>query len=392
MGYVRARPMSSPLDAARALGPEIRAAAGRIEHDRRLPLDLVRALTDAGVFRMCVPRSCAGGEADPATMIRVLETIAGADGSAGWSAMIGATSGVAAAYLPIDAAREIYGERQDVVTGGVFAPSGRANAVDGGYRVTGRWPFASGCEHCAWLMGGSVVVENGAPRLLPSGMPDSRLMLFPATEARIIDTWTVSGLRGTGSHDIAVDDVVVPATHSLSLITDSPVERGPLYAFPVFGLLALGIAGVALGIARRAVDELVHLATGKTPTGSRRVLAERPVVQAQLAEAEAALPAARAFVLDAVEEAWQAATGEGRLEVRHRAPVRLSATHATITAARTVDLMYDSGGGTAVYATSPLQRQFRDIHVVTQHMMVAPATLEVTGRILFGLDADTSTL
>ena len=185
---------------------------------------------------------------------------------------------------------------------------------------------------------------------------------------------------------------MVPAAHSLSLITDSPVERGPLYAFPVFGLLALGIAGVALGIARRAVDELVHLATGKTPTGSRRVLAERPVFQAQLAEGEAALRAARAFVLEAVEEAWQAATGEGRLEVRHRALVRLAATHATITAARTVDLMYHAGGGTAVYATSPLQRQFRDIHVVTQHMMVAPATLEVTGRILFGLDADTSTL
>jgi len=348
-------------------------------------------LTATGVFRMCVPRSCGGDELHPAIMIAVLEAIAEADGSAGWSAMIGATSGVAAAYLPADAAREIYGP-PDVVTGGVFAPHGRAIIADGAYRVTGRWPFASGCEHCAWLMGGSVVIDGGGPRLLPNGMPDSRLMLFPASEVRIIDTWTVSGLRGTGSHDIAVDDVVVPAAHSLSLITDSPVERGPLYAFPVFGLLALGIAGVALGIARRAVDELVHLATGKTPTGSRRVLAERPVVQAQLAEAEAALRAARAFVLDAVEEAWQAATGEGRLEVRHRALVRLAATHVTITAARTVDLMYHAGGGTAVYATSPLQRQLRDIHVVTQHMMVAPATLEVTGRVLFGLDADTSTL
>src|SRR5207244_5707152 len=138
--------------------------------------------------------------------------------------MIGATSGVAAAYLPADAAREIYGPA-DVVTGGVFAPHGRAVVTDGGYRVTGRWPFASGCEHCAWLMGGSVVVENGTPRLLPNGMPDSRLMLFPATEARIIDTWTVSGLRGTGSHDIAVDDVFVPASRSLSLITDRPASR-----------------------------------------------------------------------------------------------------------------------------------------------------------------------
>src|SRR5438445_2508327 len=310
--------MSTLLDAVRAIAPRIRAAADRIEHDRRVPLELVRALTEAGVFRMCVPRTCGGSEVEPATMIGVLEAIAEADGSAGWSAMIGTTSGVAAAYLPADAAREIYG-RADVVTGGVFAPQGRAVVVDGGYRVTGRWPFASGCEHCAWLMGGSVVVENGAARQLPSGMPDSRLMLFPASDARIIDTWTVSGLRGTGSHDIAVDDLFVPASRSLSLITDRPRERGPLYAFPVFGLLALGIAAVALGIARRALDELVALAGAKTPTGSRRLLAERPVIQAEVARAEATLGAARAILAETVGGAWQAATGDGRLEVRHRA-------------------------------------------------------------------------
>src|SRR5438876_2113383 len=367
MGYVRARPMSSPLDAARALGPEIRAAADRIEHDRRVPLDLVRALTETGVFRMCVPRSSGGGEADPATMIRVLETIAEADGSTGWSAMIGATSGVAAAYLSADAAREIYGSSPDVVTGGVFAPYGRAIAVGGGYRVTGRWPFASGCEHCAWLMGGSVVVENGAPRLLPSGMPDSRLMLFPATEARVIDTWTVSGLRGTGSHDIAVDDIFVPAARSLSLITDRPRARGPLYAFPVFGLLALGIAAVALGIARRALDELVALAGAKTPTGSRRLLAERPVIQAEVARAEATLGAARAFLAETVGGAWERAQAAGAIEIRERARLRLAATHATLASTCAVDLAYGAGGGTAVYAASPLQRCFRDIHVATQH-------------------------
>jgi len=223
-------------------------------------------------------------------------------------------------------------------------------------------------------------------------MPDSRLMLFPASDARIIDTWTVSGLRGTGSHDIAVDDLFVPASRSLSLITDRPRERGPLYVFPVFGLLALGIAAVALGIARRAIDELIRLAAGKTPTGSRRPLAERPVVQAQVAEAEAALGSARAFTFETVAAAWQAARAEGMLDVRQRALLRLAATHATLAAARAVDLAYHAGGGTAVYATSQLQRQFRDIHVVTQHMMVAPATLEVVGRILLGLDADTSTL
>jgi alkylation response protein AidB-like acyl-CoA dehydrogenase len=374
-----------------ALAPAVREAADRIERERRLPAELARAFTEAGVFRLCVPRALGGLEVDPAVLIRAGETLAQADGSAGWCAMIGATSGVASAYLPEAAAREIYGSA-DAVTGGAFAPHGTATVVDGGYRVTGRWPFASGCEYCTWLMGGCVVVESGRPRLLPGGLPDSRLMLFPAQAARIIDTWTVSGLRGTGSHDIAVDDLFVPATHATSIITDRPRERGPLYAFPVFGLLALGIAAVALGIARAAIDELVRLARGKTPTGSRRLLAERATVQAQVAEAEAVLGAARSLVFDTVAAAWTRATAHGTIDLRDRARLRLAATHAASAAVRATDLMYTAGGGTAVYATSPLQRAFRDVHVVTQHVMVAPATLELAGRILLGLEADTSML
>jgi alkylation response protein AidB-like acyl-CoA dehydrogenase len=366
--------------------------AERTERERRLPAELVQAFASAGVFRMCVPRALGGGEVEPATMISAIEAIAAADGSAAWSVMIGATSGVASAYLSEDAAREIYAISPEGVTGGVFAPLGRATVVEGGYRVSGRWPFASGCEHCTWLMGGSVVLEHGRPELLPSGMPDSRLMLFPAAEARIIDTWTVAGLRGTGSHDIAVDDLFVPAVRSLSLITDRPRHPGALYAFPVFGLLALGIAAVALGIARTAIDELVALASGKTPSGSRRLLAERPVVQAEVAEAEAMLGAARALVFATVGTAWETARAEGAIDIGQRARLRLAATHATISAARAVDRMYNAGGGTAVYAASPLQRCFRDVHVATQHTMVAPATLELAGRILLGLEADTAML
>ncbi|HUE30386.1 MAG TPA: acyl-CoA dehydrogenase family protein [Verrucomicrobiae bacterium] len=382
----------SPLAAAVALAPRIRAAAAATERQRRLSPELVRALAAAGVFRMCVPRALGGGEVDPPAMIETLETIAVADGAAGWSAMIGATSGVASAYLAEQAAREIYGSDPESVSGGAFAPLGKATVVDGGYRVTGRWPFASGCEHCAWLMGGSIVLDGGQPRLLPSGMPDNRLMLFPAAAVRIIDTWDVAGLRGTGSHDIAVDDCFVPAARSLSLISDRPRARGPLYAFPVFGLLALGIAAVALGIARRALDELVALAGAKTPTGSRRFLAERPVIQAEVARAEATLGAARAFLFETVGSAWEGAQAAGAIEIRERARLRLAATHATLASAAAVDIAYGAGGGTAVYAASPLQRCFRDIHVATQHVMVAPATLELAGRILLGLEADTAML
>ena len=377
---------------AAALAPRVRALAEETERGRRLPQELVDGFTRAGIFRMLVPRRYGGSEVDVATMIATLAELSCADGSAGWCAMIGATSGVTAAYLPQAEASEIYGTNADVVTGGVFAPHGRAVVADGGYRVSGRWPFASGCEHCGWLMVGAVVLDDGKPRLLSSGMPDSRLMFLPRAGATVIDTWNVSGLRGTGSHDLEVADAFVPAGRSVSIITDRPRESGPLYRFPVFGLLALGGAAVALGIARASIDELLRLAAAKVPTGGRRRLSERGVIQAQMAEAEAMIGAARAFLFEAVGEAWRDAASGDDISIERRARLRLAATHATISSAKVVDLMYNAGGGTAIYASSPLQRCFRDVHVVTQHMMVAPATLELVGRILFGLDADTAML
>ena len=379
------------IDAARELAPRVRELADETERGRRLPHELVEQFSGAGFFHMLVPKRVGGREVHVGVMIRVLEELSRADGSAGWCAMIGATSAVTAAYLPEEHAREIYAAA-DVVSGGVFAPHGRAVAVDGGYRVSGRWPFASGCQHCRWLMGGCVIVADGRPRLLASGAPDARLMLFPSAAAKIVDTWDVSGLRGTGSHDIEVGDLFVPAGRSVSIITDRPRERGPLYRFPVFGLLAIGGAAVALGLARGAIEELSRLAASKVPTAGRRKLSERGVIQVERAQAEATVASARAFLFEAVGEAWRTASAGGEISLAERARLRLAATHATLASAKAVDRMYEAGGGTAIYAHSPLQRMFRDAHVVTQHMMVAPATLELIGRVLFGVEADTSLL
>ncbi len=385
---VRRAVVATPVrERVRALRDEIRAQSDRIERDRRLPVELVGSLARAGVFRLCVPRALGGEEADPATLLAVLEEVARADGSTGWCAMIGATSGVVSAYLPDADAREIYGRSPDVVTGGVFAPMGKATPVDGGWRVSGRWRFASGCQHCAWLMGGCLVPGTG-----PDDPPRARMMIVPASDVAIIDTWHVSGLRGTGSHDIAMTDVLVPASRSVSLMQDRPRASGALYQFPVFGLLALGIAAVALGLARAALDEIVALAATKTPAGGRRILAERPVVQSEIAEAEATLGAARAFVVETVAEAWAAAQTQGEIPLPLRGRLRAAATHATHAAARVVDVAYTAGGGSAIYADNPLQRTFRDVHVATQHMMVAPATWELLGRLLLGLPADTAML
>jgi alkylation response protein AidB-like acyl-CoA dehydrogenase len=218
------------------------------------------------------------------------------------------------------------------------------------------------------------------------------MMLVPAADARILDTWTVAGLRGTGSHDMVIEDVFVPGDRSVSIVTDRPRAPGALYAFPVFGLLAVGIAAVALGIARGAVDELVRLAREKAPQGSKRTLAERGVVQAEVAQAEALVGSGRAFLDDAIGVAWRAAESAGTIPIADRARLRLAATHATTSAARATDLVYNAGGGTSVYATSPLQRCFRDVHVATQHAMVAGSTLELAGRVLLGLETDVSQL
>jgi len=208
----------------------------------------------------------------------------------------------------------------------------------------------------------------------------------------VIDTWHVSGLRGTGSHDMAVEDLAVPAERTGSVISQQPLAAGPLYRFPVFGLLALTIAGVALGIGRAAIDDLVELAGAKTPTASRRSLAERASTQADIARAEAGLRSARAFLYESVAEAWEAATGGDTVPVDRRAELRLASTHATAAARAAVDIAYDLGGGTSIYETSPLQRRFRDVHAATQHMLVGTATWELTGRLLLGLPTDTAQL
>lgn len=383
--------MNAIVEKAATLKFGIKARAAEIEKARRLPADLAAMLAKAGLFRLAVPREIGGLEADPTTLFRVIETVAEADASVSWCLMIGATSGVSAAYLSTSVAREIFGQPESIV-GGVYAPMGRAVEDGDDYILNGRWQWASGSINCTWLMGGAVIVADGQPRRLPNGAPDARMLLFPAPAAQLIDTWHVSGLCGTGSGEIQVTDVRVPKARSLSLVIDKPVAKGPLYAFPVFGLLALGIAAVLLGNAESSVEELIELAGGKKPQGSSRVLAERATAQAVLADAVARLRSARAFYYNAVESAWDKAQTEGTMPIDMRANLRLAATHTARTCAAVTRDMYELGGGSSVFLSSPLQRRFRDAYVGIQHMMVAPQTHELTGRFLMGLPTDASFL
>lgn len=385
------RDLASYVRAARELSVLAREHADETERDRRLATPVLDGLVRAGLMRMLVPVAVGGLEADVSTMVESIEAVATGDAAAGWCLMIAATTGVTAAQLPIEGAREIYSD-PSVVTGGMLMPRGKAFRVEGGYRVSARWSYGSGSQHCQWMLGGSSVHGPDGPETLENGAPHIRMFFFPKSDITIHDTWHVSGLRGTGSHDYEVVDAFVPEHRTAPIGGGTIWSEGPLYRFPVYGLLALGIAGVALGIAQDAIAELTALAKAKTPTGSRRPLAERGAAQSGIAEAEALRLSARRLLLDTVRETWDIVAGGAKMTVRDRAMLRLAATNAALSCTRAVDLCYNLGGGTAIYEESRLQRHFRDIHTLTQHVMVGQPTLEVVGRVLLDIPTDTSML
>ena len=291
--------------------------------------------------------------------------------------------------------------RCDVRTEGSFAevfesepgqPTPTAEDLgDGTYQVSGRWQWGSGTQNAQWIMGGCLITKDGKPEMLPGMLPNTRMFFRPASEVTIHDTWHVSGLKGTGSNDIEFPPARLHRDYSVGLTTDKPID-GALYAFPPFGLLSIGIGGVSLGLARAAIDALGELAGAKTPEGHRRPLAQRAETQEKVAEAEALYASSRAWLHAVIAAAWDAAQRSGAITIEHRRDLRLATSHATRSCARAIDLMYNLGGGTSVYETSRLQRCFRDIHVATQHMLVATPTLELAGRLFLGLEAETSML
>jgi len=332
-------------------------------------------------MRAGAPASLGAAQASPAVVLRCAEEVARGDASAGWCVSIAATSSLLAGWLSADGAAEVFGS-PDAIAAGVWAPRGTAQLVDGGYRVSGRWAFCSGIEHSDYLFGGCIVTSgddgSGTPRIL--GMRKSEL--------EILDTWHTLGLRGTGSHDAVADDMFVPRANSLWLL-EPPACDAALYRFPIFAFFALSISAAALGNARGAIEDLVELAADKRSLGSSRTLAERPATWSTVAQAEAALRAARAFYYQAIEDGWAAAEAAAEVTVEVRTGLRLAATHAVRTAAAVARDMHDLGGGAAIYQSSPLQRRLRDAHTASAHFQVNAATWELTGRLLLGQPSDT---
>jgi indole-3-acetate monooxygenase len=376
---------ASLLQAARELAPKIDGARPDIERGRQIPGELVDAMAAAGLFSLWLPKTLGGPELDLVDYVRVIEELARADGSVAWCATVASCLSRTAGYLQPDVAREIWGGGFAVLAG-TINPTGKAFAVDGGYRVTGRWGYGSGILHSTWTLGNCIVHGRDGPRHGPSGAPEMRLAIFPTSEVEILDTWHVGGLRGTGSHDYRVADLFVREDRAIPCFTATPLQPGALYALPMISVLSIAIAAVPLGIARAAIDALLELAPTKTPYRSSLLLRDKPTVQADVGRAEALLGAARSYLFQTAGELWDEVASCPPASLRRRALLRLACTQAAQAAAQAVDLMYNVGGGTSLYESGRLERCFRDVHACTQHIATSTDSYEMGGRVLLGLD------
>jgi indole-3-acetate monooxygenase len=376
---------------ARSLGPLLAAAADEIERNRELPASIVSALIDNGLFRLLQPRSLGGAELDPMTYIQVVEEIASHDASTGWCVEQANGCSMAAAFLDPEIAQEIFGPPDGIVAWG---PVGRAElcVAPGGFRLTGAWNFASGSHHASWL-GAHVVTHgpDGAVLCRADGGEILRTLLFPKSRATMTDIWHVVGLRGTGSDRYSVTDLFIPERYTvLRDPTIAPRQPGRLYSFSSSILYACGVAAVALGIARGMVTDFTELAKQKTPGGARQLLCENQVIQSQLAQAEARLGSARAFLLSGLAEIWQAVGETGELSLEQNTLIRLASTWAIDQAREVVNTLYHGAGATAIFDDRPFERRFRDMHTASQQAQGRQAHYETIGRVLFGLAPDTA--
>ena len=373
------------IAAARRLSSQIVAARDEAERLRYVPPALADALASAGLYQMYLPRSLGGFELPPLTVFHTIEEIAKADGSVGWCVLNANFPALFTAWLDPEAAKRIVGEPANLRGAGSIRPQGRAWPVNGGYRVKGQWNFISGLRNANWLSCTSLVMDGDKPRLTPAGTPATRAMWVPADAATFLDTWSVMGMCGTGSHDCLIDDLFVPAANSNSL-GDPPFEAGPLYRpRGLFTLVFAMFAANALGVARGAINALTDMASREATTLSTVLLRDRPFVQARLAQAEAIVNGARCYVIDSLTRVWaalRANEADPAIEIAH---ARLAIPHAIHKSVRAVDLVFHTAGTNAIYTANPLERYFRDIHVAVQHNTAFPVHFKSAGKVLLGL-------
>ncbi len=383
----KARP--SLLERAREIAPLVEARAEQAEHDRTLPGETVAALAKAGIFRACLPAALGGEAPDFTACIEAWEEIARADGSAGWTAMANATAaGAAAHYLPFEAARAVFGDDPSATIGGQFAPRGTGIREAGGWRVTGSFSFGSGTAHSGYIAAGFIPLEDGKPLMDPSGLPRMLAAIIPREKIAFTDNWHVMGLRGTGSYDYEVRGVHVPDDFAFRLFETHPRHDSPLYRMGMMPITAAGHAAWALGVGRRALDEVRGMAHEKTRMGHPTPLAGRMTFQRGFAAAEAKLRAARLYVLDAFGAAYETSRRGDEVGIAQRAQMRLATCHVTDVAREVADFAHDAAGTVAIRDGHPLHRAFLDIHTGSLHAFINERVAIDCAEVMLGLKTE----
>jgi indole-3-acetate monooxygenase len=377
---------SSVLADIQKLAPDIRHRAAEIEAARRIPLDIVEALRSIGIFRMFVSRSHGGLELDLPAALEIIGALGRIDGSVAWTAMIGSASALFVPLLPRETYEQVYRNGPNVIVAGSTLSAGTAEAVTGGWRVNGRWPFATGCQHADWMVGYCIMTEGGKPLPGPlgdGGPPLSRGFVLPAQHWRIEDSWHVVGLKGTGSHHIALRDAIVPAANFFDLANGTPCVPGPLYR-AVLQLLPLLHGAVTVGTCEGALDELVALAKIGRQQASE-------TFQGELGRVAADVRAARAVLQVQAASHWRhALAGTLKDDALLTEGAQTARWLATI-CVRAADACFELGGSSEIYETSALQRRLRDLHVIAQHNAARQRHNVGAGKLLLRTSAGSST-
>jgi len=381
------------VQAAAALQPVIRGYHDELEREQRLPKALVEQFHAAGFYSMVIPRELGGLQVDPLTYVRVVELLAEAAGSVGWNLANNSIGQLVTLGLPDEGVHELYGQRADtVIAGTAVMGGGRAVPVEGGYRVTGRWPFGTGCQESAWMLGSFQILDGDQPRRSPDGSSVYWRGVFERSEVRIVDgSWDVAGLRATGSFDWTVEDVFLPERRTMvhaGVPLDNQWKRWPgvSYALPAQAWVGPHHSAVITGIARAGVDALIELAAEKTPRGRTGRLCENPQVQDALGRADAILNAGRAYRSATITELWSTIAAGRETTLEQRARCRLAAVHAADSARAAMDLVYRQGGSTSYRRASRLAECWRDLHVVGQAVTLAPEWYPIGGRVYLHMD------
>lgn len=381
--------IQSLLESVQAVAPTLAEHSAEAEANRRLPRPVVDAMRDAGLYRIWRPKAFGGLEADPITGCKVFTELARTDAAAAWNVHLSNAVEMFGPWFPDEGAKEIFGNPEAILAGALNPPR-MGVPVEGGLQLTGQTAFCSGVHDSRWVLGLSLILDGDAPRMGPNGQPAVLLTFCPTKSVEIVDTWRTLGMRGTGSHDVKMTNAFVADRWTAPL---APLQQpgsaygGPLYRMTIWPLVA-ALSATSLGIAKAAVDELIALASGKTPSYTARTLRDRDVAQLRVAKASAIVGSAEAYLHQALQEGWEHAVAGNMLTTEHKTKIQLATSHAVDASAEAVDMVYSVAGASAFREEYRFQRCFRDVHTLTQHAFSSAARLESVGQLLFGLDSD----